>query len=672
MSGAGGAEAGAAGANAAGANAAGALPPEPALAVAVIDANGTPHADHPDFRIELSSTPAEPGTRVVVRVRYVGARPLAAGIRVSASLASDDPWWLIPGLFYGENRPAANTRRFPRFEIGAFGAEAAAALVSSSWEFRADRAATPAVFVWAGPGRGGLALAAAESSPLGITGVGLAHESARAPAAETAPATETAPADGTATAHLTFPYREAPVTYYGDERARQADVATHLFSPGDAVELTLRVFDLAPDRHAYAPILRTLHAESAASAPLNPWVDVPHAADLAAEGLLRWHYDPDPGVLLETVGFDRGVSGRDGKNVDRQAMHVGWVSGIPWAYALLQHGLRVGADAEVTAARRVIDFITATLSPSGTFWGVWYRDSGWSQSWTEIKRGLHSRTLGEATLFLVRAAALEASQAPARADAAWERAIRSNLDTVVARQRADGNLGSIHHAETGEVLSWQGAAGLMWIPALVEAGDRDERYLPAALAAGRYYVRFVEQEFIHGAPEDVDLAPTSEDGYAAIMAYMALHRATGDAAWLDLARRAADWMLTFRYTYNVSFEPTTLLGTYDFRSRGADQASPSNQHLHAYGLVCTDELHELARATGDPHYAERANETLECFRQFIARDDGDFNAYRGMVSERFYQTECFQPKGMLLTLSHAWSVGVLLLACEQTLARNVG
>jgi hypothetical protein len=39
-----------------------------------------------------------------------------------------------------------------------------------------------------------------------------------------------------------------------------------------------------------------------------------------------------------------------------------------------------------------------------------------------------------------------------------------------------------------------------------------------------------------------------------------------------------------------------------------------------------------------------------------------------MASERYYQTACFQPKGMLLTLSHAWSVGVLLLACEQALA----
>jgi hypothetical protein len=35
------------------------------------------------------------------------------------------------------------------------------------------------------------------------------------------------------------------------------------------------------------------------------------------------------------------------------------------------------------------------------------------------------------------------------------------------------------------------------------------------------------------------------------------------------------------------------------------------------------------------------------------------------------QTDCFQAKGMLLTLSHAWSVGVLLHACEAALELGV-
>ena len=76
---------------------------------------------------------------------------------------------------------------------------------------------------------------------------------------------------------------------------------------------------------------------------------------------------------------------------------------------------------------------------------------------------------------------------------------------------------------------------------------------------------------------------------------------------------------------------------------------------------------QLARHTGDRYYLETTRRNFDCFRQFIARQDGDFDAYRGMASERYYQTDCFQAKGMLLTLSHAWSVGVLLLAAEAAL-----
>jgi hypothetical protein len=75
----------------------------------------------------------------------------------------------------------------------------------------------------------------------------------------------------------------------------------------------------------------------------------------------------------------------------------------------------------------------------------------------------------------------------------------------------------------------------------------------------------------------------------------------------------------------------------------------------------------LARATGDDYYLTRARENLDCFRQFIAREDADFGAQRGMATERYYQTDCFGPKGDLLALSHAWSVGVLLYGCEEAM-----
>src|SRR5262249_15025575 len=146
----------------------------------------------------------------------------------------------------------------------------------------------------------------------------------------------------------------------------------------------------------------------------------------------------------------------------------------------------------------------------------------------------------------------------------------------------------------------------------------------------------------------------------ALMAYAALRDH-------DTARRAAEWMLTFRYTYDVAFRPLTPLGRYGFRTRGADQASPANQHLHAFALLCLPELVQLGRELDDAYLPESARESLSCLRQLVAREDGDVGAYRGMAAERYFQTDCFQPKGMLGTLSHAWSAGVLLWACEWAL-----
>src|SRR3954469_24362911 len=47
-------------------------------------------------------------------VRYRGDEPVDAGIRVALDVRpTDDPQWLVPGVFYGENRPENCTRMYP-------------------------------------------------------------------------------------------------------------------------------------------------------------------------------------------------------------------------------------------------------------------------------------------------------------------------------------------------------------------------------------------------------------------------------------------------------------------------------------------------------------------------------------------------------------------------------
>ncbi|HZS23547.1 MAG TPA: hypothetical protein VFA30_01050 [Gaiellaceae bacterium] len=517
---------------------------------------------------------------------------VAAGVRVAWTLPpSDEPGWLVPGLLYGDGLPWEERPLYPRLTRGRADT---ARMESDTWSFRADRCATPAVFA-----RGG-GLVTGERSALGQAGVGLAYR------------------DGRPTIWLDFPYREEPLAYRGFDRADPPDVQTYRWRPGERVELAFAQRD-GDWRTALRP-----------SAGLRPaaWVSVEQAAELAAHGLHRWHYKPDPARLVETRSFDT--------HEVRDHMHVSWVSGAPYAYALLRHGSRVGNEEYVRAAESVLDHIAGGLAPGGIFWPQWTHDRGWTWGWHPDVHRAHARTIADAARFLLRAGGR------------WEEAARSNLAVALRSQRDDGALAAAYHLETGEALAWEGTAGMSWIPALVAAGELD-----AARRAGAYYAGF---EHWYGAPEDTGLAPTSEDGYAAVAAFVALED------W-ETARRAADWMLTFRYSYDVDFPPESTLGARGFKSLGADTASPPNQHLHAFGLVCLPELLRL----GEP-YATSALQQLECFRQFIARSDGDFGARTGMAAERYLQTDCFGPKGTLDPLSHAWSVGVLLLACEEVLA----
>jgi hypothetical protein len=252
---------------------------------------------------------------------------------------------------------------------------------------------------------------------------------------------------------------------------------------------------------------------------------------------------------------------------------------------------------------------------------------------------------------------------------AWRRAIRSNLDHARRVQRRDGVIASYVEASTGRVADWRGAAGILWIAALSEGSALfdDQEDIEAAARAGDHYRRFVEEAFIYGAPEDLHLAPSSEDGYNAVLAFVSLYRDSGVRSWLEPARRAADWTMSFRFSYNLDFPAGTPLHDAAFRSRGADVASPCNPHLHFYGSICLPEMVLLARETHDAYYLERTREHLLSALQLVVQADGELGGRKGMITERAYHTSSFGPKGQVLPISHAWSLGLTLYACQSAI-----
>src|SRR3954454_16289581 len=179
-------------------------------------------------------------------VTYSGSEPVEAGIRISLELPlTDDPKWLVPGLFYGENRPENCTKVFPRFTPGRLDV---ARMESDAWSFRARLCATPAVFA-----RGG-GLVTREISPLGQAGVGFAYR------------------DGRPTIWLDFPYREEPIRYDGSDTPDLPDVRTYRWRPGEQVALAVE--QRSGDWRTELRPPGTLVKEA--------WVSVEEAAELAA------------------------------------------------------------------------------------------------------------------------------------------------------------------------------------------------------------------------------------------------------------------------------------------------------------------------------------------------------------------------------------------------------
>jgi hypothetical protein len=585
--------------------------------------------------------------QVNLKVTNRSSLPRESALRFTCEVqGSGRPDWMIPGAFYKENRFKHNFRKYPRYDFEGGPSEE---MVSDYWSFRADRAALPAVFAWNDQLCG--ALCVDEISPVGINGLGFKGN-----------------LEGTRI-WADFPYREEPVTFIGHAQPAPADFTYYRFGPKETVKLQLKIYVSSADPHAYDPFVREMYELHKEKYGLNPWMGLEEAAELTAHGLYTWHYHPEHHILYETAAFDRELNNNVKGLGDRPHMHVGWVSGAPYAYALLKYGRQKNNEQYVEAGLRVLDKIAGGLAPNGIFWASWIVDKGWGTGWNPKKHWLQARTISEATLFMVRALKMEKEHGIQHPE--WEKAALSNLQFAVNHQREDGNYGSYYHCETGEVEEWDGAGGMLWMAALLEGGDyfAEPLFKASAIRAGHYYEKFIRDEYIYGAPEDVHLTPTSEDAYNAVVSYVLLYEhdsgSEQSALWLDLACSAADWMMTYRWTYNIEFPKRSFLAQYDYRSRGADQASTSNQHLHNYGLFCVPEMLRLWKYSGDRYYLDRTRDHIACFLQFIAREDGDFNAYKGMVTERFYNTNCFQPKGMMLTLSHSWCIGLVLYAAQE-------
>jgi len=597
-----------------------------------------------------------------------------------------EPYILIPGLFYGTGR-AGDPLGYPELVSPEAMVANQDPWCSNAWRFKIERASYPLILMkvgrrWVGmdfsphyemvpPGAGG----GAWIEPQVSVGFEWLKDSV------------------VLSIHL--PATEGPRSLNGRSTANPCPATELSLDPGQSCEMDVAGWDFEADSHGYQEPLEFLYRHLQCSHPKAEILEKSLLADSAADGLKHWHWMEDPGYMVYTVPLHRGCE----FNANQRGVSLGWhfeatgfVGGFPVAYGLLWHGKARQDNESRRIALKMLDrMVGGATTEFGFFRTSWHPGrartpngdftnpapvgsqnpdpSGdtpfWGSCWQEDQNIIHARTTADASLFLARCLT------------------KRSLEAAMSVQDERGHFGQKYNLANKSVSQREGDGGLLWIAALSHALDLFEddpgfldRIHGSLRSASSAYEKSVRSEKICGAPEDVSLAPSSEDGYNAIMAYSQLYRRYGNPKDLELLKIAADWTLTWRKTFNVRFHPRNILGSYGFKTFGGDFASMRNNHLHFYGLVCIQDLLSLSAWIGNSYYQERVMDHLAFANQILCTVDGQWGGQRGMCDEQFYTTDwsfwgdwnpssAHVQKGSIFGFSHVWCINMFLLALEQ-------
>jgi len=446
-----------------------------------------------------------------------------------------------------------------------------------------------------------------------------------------------------------LPATERPYRNVGHDYTRPvfgASTAEHVRE----IRWSVRAFRLQGDCPSLLDFLQTsYHAQA------DQDFDLP-VADFAIatrNALMKWHYHPGEHYFRYTVAFDRvgqQIAEAMGASLDRHEMAMGWVNGWVVFQVLIEYAVKRSDAIALAAVEAVWKNLDShgLVSPSGYWWtrfapprdrppGVFDSKSphGMDGNWMPNPDHLHLRTLGDAVWRATRS--LRRYRQSLSFAAELEDQIVSQANRVAELARRGWPLPLSVNAHTGEPTGLQGTASMIWISVWVELAAMGLWSDQDLIAQGLdHYRDSLVSGQLFGAPEDVGQCVTSEDIYIAVNTYLDGYRLTRRPEDLATAIQAARWIYLWRKSFNHLIDPRTLVGVYQLKSRGGDLASFKNNHLHLYGLDAEQSLLELATLTNDNRWKELVEDHWKFAAQLTPLVDGQFNAYEGMVTERFY------------------------------------
>ncbi|MGR0218696.1 hypothetical protein [Agromyces sp. ZXT2-6] len=237
--------------------------------------------------------------------------------------------------------------------------------------------------------------------------------------------------------------------------------------------------------------------------------------------------------------------------------------------------------------------------------------------------GTYLRCMAEEHTALLRSYRVERDQGVEHDD--WLEAAVAFGDFLVSAQEEDGTWRRAYGFDGSPLIEprkWFGLAELNQksstataVPFLVALYEvtGDARYLESARRAERFTAaRFVRDVKFNGGIHDSIYARAqlvdSESILFCLRASLAVWRSTDDADALRSAVDAARLLATWVYLWDVPLPPSSTLAGFGFRTTGWSACDTSGAgYIHPYELHAVPDLFEVAMATGDEDLARIAD-----------------------------------------------------------------
>ncbi|HCX22666.1 MAG: hypothetical protein CMB80_10495 [Flammeovirgaceae bacterium] len=193
----------------------------------------------------------------------------------------------------------------------------------------------------------------------------------------------------------------------------------------------------------------------------------------------------------------------------------------------------------------------------------------------------------------------------------WEATVKSMFELFVKLQKADGSFPR-KFDDNLVVKDASGGSSSCVVPPLVMAYEYfgEKKYLEMARKVGDYQeTELINKADYFSSTLDANCEDKEASLYVATSLYYLAQVTKGKekAKYIQLAKKASYFALSWYYTWDVPFAQGQMLGDIDMKTRGWGNVSVENNHIDVYIFEFDEILDWLAMETSEPRFAAFAD-----------------------------------------------------------------